>query len=197
MQYRLEQRIHTLAQNLVGIDISYKTGFTSEQVSFSPWLQEPSDDWGTHPYWLATFEVDATDYISAWRLFLKNLVPLVSRIALVSQCYTQQFGQPILIERRDLKVAFVWWVLDQARPAGLMFREDEKKVLDLLLNRPDIPKAFFYYWRDAVNTQGYSSRLLLMLSAVEALTGITYAVTEKGLTKKPITNDWNKSSARN
>lgn len=183
MQYRLEQRIHTLAQNLVGIDISCITGFTSEQVSFSPWLQEPSDYWGTHPYWLATFEVDATDYVSAWRLFLKSLVPLVSRIALVSQCYTQQFGQPILIERLDLKVAFVSWILDQTEPAGLMFMEDEKKVLDLLLKRPDIPNEFFYYWRDAVNTHGYSSRLLLMLSAVEALTDIPYAK-RKGANKE-------------
>jgi hypothetical protein len=183
MQYRLEQRIHTLAQNVVGGGTSYKTGFTSEQVRFSSWLQEPSDDWGTHSYWLATFEVDTTDYVSAWRLFLKSLVPLVSQIALVSQCYTQQFGQPILIERRDLKVAFVWWVLDRAKPTGLMFMEDEKRALDLLLNHPDIRKEFFYYWRDAVNTHGYSSRLLLMLSAVEALTGIPYAE-RKGANKE-------------
>jgi hypothetical protein len=56
-----------------------------------------------------------------------------------------------------------------------MFMDEEKRALDLVLGHPDIPKEFFYYWRDAVNTFGYSSRLLLMLSAVEALTGIPYA----------------------
>jgi len=32
-----------------------------------------------------------------------------------------------------------------------------------------IPDEFFWYWNDATNSSGYSSRLLLMLSAVETL----------------------------
>ena len=175
-QYRLEQRIHTLAQNVVDVGTGgTETGFISEGLTFSPWVGLSGDGWWTHPYWLAAGEVEASDYVSAWRLFLKSLVRVVSRIALVSQCYTEHLAQPILIERRDLNVAFVWWVLDREQPTGLMFMEDEKRALDQLLQHPDIPKEFFYYWRDAVNTFGYSSRLLLMLSAVEALTGIPYA----------------------
>ena len=175
MLYRLEQRIHTLAHNGVGRATTHTTAFTAEGVTFSSWLVDESDEWLTHPYWLATTEIEANDYMAAWRLFIKRLLRIVPRMALVSQCYTEHLNQPILIERRDLKVAFVWWVLDRKGATGLMFMEKEKSALDLLLGHPDIPEEFFYYWRDAVNTFGYSSRLLLMLSAVEALTGIPYA----------------------
>jgi hypothetical protein len=61
-----------------------ETGFISEGVTFSPWLHKPGDGWWTHPYWLATGEVEATDYNSAWRLFMKSLVQIVSRVALIS-----------------------------------------------------------------------------------------------------------------
>jgi hypothetical protein len=174
MLYRLEQRIHTLSRNVVDSATARIPGFTAEGIRFSPWLRNGEVDWRSQ-YWLATYEVEANDYMSAWREFLKSLVPVVSRVALIGQCYTEHLGQPILIERDDLKVAFIWWVLDRERATGLMFMDEEKRALDLLLGHPDIPKEFFYYWRDAVNTFGYSSRLLLMLSAVEALTGIPYA----------------------
>jgi hypothetical protein len=174
MLYRIEQRIHTLSENVVDSVTTRILGFTAEGIRLSPWLRNGEVAWRS-PYWLATYEVEANDYMSAWRQFVKSLVPLVSRVALVSQCYTEHLGQPILIERNDLKVAFVLWILDRERATGLMFMKEEKRALDLLLGHPDIPKEFFYYWLDAVNTFGYSSRLLLMLSAVEALTGIPYA----------------------
>lgn len=51
---------------------------------------------------------------------------------------------------------------------GLMFMEKEQRVLTELLGG-EIPDAFYYYWNDAVNTFGYSSKLLIMFSALEAL----------------------------
>jgi hypothetical protein len=174
----MEQRIHTLAHNVVDRANTTQTGFTTEEVSFSSWQREPGDDWMTHQYWLASTDIEANDYIAAWRLFIKDLVRIVPKMALVSQCYMEHLAQPILIHRTDSDVAFVWWVLDR-RPTGLMFMEDEKRALDLLLEHPGIPKEFFYYWRDAVNTFGYSSKLLIMLSAVEALTGIPLAERRK------------------
>ena len=175
MLYRLEQRIHTLANIAIDSTQTGRFGFAVEDVKFSSWQIGDHDGYWTHDYWLATSEIEAGDYRAAWQLFRKSLVRIVSRMTLVSQCYTEFLAQPILLERRDLRVAVVWWVLDRERPTGLMFMEDEKRALGLLLGHPDIPKEFFYYWRDAVNTFGYSSRLLLMLSAVEALTGIPYA----------------------
>jgi hypothetical protein len=50
-----------------------------------------------------------------------------------------------------------------------MFQEVEKKALDLLLSDTNIPEEFYLYWNDAVNTTGYSSKLLIMFSAVDAL----------------------------
>ena len=175
MPYRLEQRIHTLAKIAIDSTETGRFGFSVEDIKFSNWQIGDDDGYWTHHYWLATSEIEARDYGTAWQLFRKSLVRIVSRMTLVSQCYSEFLAQPILIERCDLKVAFVLWVLGRGRPTGLMFMEDEKSALDLLLGHPDIPKEFFYYWRDAVNTFGYSSRLLLMLSAVEALTGIPYA----------------------
>lgn len=175
MLYRLEQRIHTLANIAIDHTETGSFGFSVDDVTFSSWQVGKHDGYWTHDYWLATSELEAADYGTAWHLFTKSLVRIASPMTLVSQCYTEFLYQPILIERRDLKIAFIWWVLDRARPTGLMFMEDEKSALELLLGRSDIPKAFFYYWRDAVNTFGYSSRLMLMLSAVEALTDIPYA----------------------
>ena len=45
----------------------------------------------------------------------------------------------------------------------------QQKALLALLGCPQIPEEFFYYWNDAVNSTGYSSKLVLMFSAIEAL----------------------------
>ena len=50
-----------------------------------------------------------------------------------------------------------------------MFDEKGKKALDNLIKDKNIPKTFYFYWNDAVNTIGYSAKLLLMFSAIEAL----------------------------
>jgi hypothetical protein len=50
-----------------------------------------------------------------------------------------------------------------------MFRRNELKALELLLKKDSIPVEFFLYWNDAVNTIGYSAKLLIMFFALEAL----------------------------
>ncbi|MEU1550877.1 hypothetical protein [Nocardia sp. NPDC005745] len=50
-----------------------------------------------------------------------------------------------------------------------MFTESEKKALDILLGSNRISEEFFLYWNDAVNADGYSSKLLLMFAAIDAL----------------------------
>ena len=148
-------------------------GFPVDNVTFSNWQIGGNDGYWTHDYWLATSEMEAADYIAAWRCFMKSIVRIVSRMTLASQCYMEHLAQPILIKRIDSDVAFIWWVLDR-KPGGLMFMDEERRALQLLLSSLEIPREFFYYWRDAVNTFGYSSKLLLMLSAVEALTGVPF-----------------------
>lgn len=53
-----------------------------------------------------------------------------------------------------------------------MFMADELKAFNALLTNSQIPDEFFWYWNDATNSTGYASKLLLMLSAVEALVKI-------------------------
>ena len=171
MLYRLEQRIHTLAQNCVGRASTPAPEFTTDGVTFSCWLVKESDEWLTHDYWLATTEIDANGYIEAWQIFWKKLAKIVPRICLVSQCYMEYLGQPILILRKDIGVAFVRWVGD--RPgAGLMFMDKQHEALELLLKDAEIPDEFFYYWNDATNSTGYAAKLVLMFSAVEVLAKI-------------------------
>ena len=50
-----------------------------------------------------------------------------------------------------------------------MFMEKERDALVELLKREDIPEPFYSYWNDAVNVPGYSAKLLLMFSALEAI----------------------------
>lgn len=166
--YTLEQRIHTLAQNAIDAQTTGVTGFTAEGVRFSPWQNEPHEGWWTNPYWLATAKIEANDYGQAWNIFRERLARLVPRIALVSQCYTEYHGQPFLIRRTNPDVAFIRWTKERGA-TGLMFMADELLAFNALFANSQIPDEFFWYWSDATNATGYSSKLLLMLSAVEAL----------------------------
>lgn len=178
MHYHIEQRIHTLSQLAIDGKQTSTFGFSVEDVTFSDWQTKEGEGYWTHDYWLAGADIDAPNYIEAWRQFIQKLVRIVPRMTLISQCYMEHLAQPVLIKRNDKDVAFIRWVFDR-RPAHLMFMDQERTALDRLLAHPDLPKEFFYYWRDAVNTFGYSSKLLLMLSAVEALTGVTYAMRQE------------------
>ncbi|MBI5673136.1 MAG: hypothetical protein HZC50_07805 [Nitrospirae bacterium] len=131
---------------------------------------------GEHQYWLATADIEAADYMTAWRTLRNKLIRLVPRIAVVSQCYIEFLGQPILIKRNDQDVAFIHWIVEDG-PCGLLFTGCERKALELLLQENELPEEFFYYWNDATNCDGYASKLLLMLSAVETL---VTTPTEKG-----------------
>jgi len=167
MNYRIEQRIHTLAENCIQESATAGYAFTIEDVTFSQWPAGGPNPW-EHQYWLASADVEAADYITAWRMLRTKLIRLVPRIAVVSQCYIEFQGQPILIKRDDQDVAFIHWIGEEER-GGLPFMMRERKALDLLLQKKELPEEFFYYWNDATNCDGYASKLLLMLSAVETL----------------------------
>lgn len=168
MLYRLEQRIHTLAKNFVGSELLTAPEFTEEGVTFSSWVRHPSNEMWTNKYWLATTEIDTRDIAEAWQLFWDKLSKSIPRICVVSQCYTEHLGQPLLIRRSDLDIAFVRWT-HQRDGTGLVFGDNELKAFKSLMTDSRIPDEFFWYWNDATNSTGYASKLLLMLSAVETL----------------------------
>ena len=69
MLYRLEQRIHTLAKNFVGSESMTAPEFTAEGVTFSSWQRQPSMGMWTNMYWVATAEIDASNYREACNCF--------------------------------------------------------------------------------------------------------------------------------
>ncbi len=166
MNYEFQHRIETLAKNAV-LNESQASSFSEQEVCFSHWAFNFRDGWSQN-YWLAKGNIEATDLQDADRKIRGKLNIIVPRIALIGQCYIDYLLQPLIIHRADTDFAFLNFVTD-SESVGLMFMEKERKALRLLLKRPKIPESFYYYWNDAVNSTGYSSKLLLMFSAIEAL----------------------------
>ena len=149
--------------------------FVLRDIRFSHWDFNIRDGWN-QDNWLATSLVEASNLNDAYKKFTTTLAKIVPRIALISQCYVQYLTQPFLVRRTDSQIAFVKYI-SEAKPVGLMFREKDLNGLNVLLDNCEIPEEFYYYWNDAVNSIGYSPKLLLMFSAIEALVKIQQAVT--------------------
>jgi hypothetical protein len=73
-----------------------------------------------------------------------------------------------MVYKIESDIAFLRYTND-VNAVGLMFMEGELKALKILVENKLIPEAFYYYWKDAINATGYSAKLLLMFSAIEAL----------------------------
>ncbi|MEK6671523.1 MAG: hypothetical protein AABY48_06735, partial [Nitrospirota bacterium] len=168
MRYQLEQRIHTLAENVVDSRTDGAPEFTVDGLILTSWRVDPSDGYWTHQYWIASGEINAPDFNNAWQLFWSKLARIIPRISLVSQCYAEYLTQPILILRQDSEIAFLRYTVEQ-QGVGLMFMDQEQKAFNFLLADSQIPDEFFWYWNDATNSSGYTPKLVLMLSAVETL----------------------------
>jgi hypothetical protein len=171
MIYEIQQRVETLAHNAVAImDEDERAAFSTRDIRFSHVGFRLETGWKQN-YWLAKGNIEASHIDEAYRQFNAKLAEIVPKVALISQCYTQYLNQPFLIHRDDLDVAFLKYRVE-TKGVGLMFREGELKALNLLLAHPEIPEEFYYYWNDAVNSVGYSSKLALMMSAIEALASV-------------------------
>ncbi|MFH0986101.1 MAG: hypothetical protein V1882_11340 [Candidatus Omnitrophota bacterium] len=165
--YRVEQKIVSLADCAVMENKCQKASFEIDGVEFSHWDFNFRDGWTTRA-WIAVFKIDAHNCQDAYNSFNKRLAKLIPRIALISQAYIEFLNEPFVIHKETSDIAFFGYVQD-VNPVGLMFMEDELEALKVLLERSAIPEEFYYYWNDAVNAIGYSAKLLLMISAIEAL----------------------------
>lgn len=164
--YKIQQKIMTLSENAVGAAAG-SPSFTAEDIKFTHWEFNHRDGWFANA-WLAEFRVEAKDATHALYEYNKKLYRVIPRVSLVGQAYIQYLVQPYLITKKTSDVAYLYYPFDTG-PVGLMFQEEEKKALDNLLRNNDIPEEFFLYWNDAVNTTGYSSKLLIQFSALDAL----------------------------
>lgn len=163
MRYRFEHQIETLAHNGVGIN----QGFQVNGLHFSHWEFDGPRGW-IGDAWLVEANIEANCYKDAAENYWSCLRKTVPRIAFVSQCSADYPSQSWLVVREDLNVAFLRYT-EPTSGVGLMFDEESLEALKALLVDKRIPDEFFYYWSDAVNTVGYSAKLLLMFSALEAL----------------------------
>jgi hypothetical protein len=167
MRYRIEHRIATLATHAVLENGQLQPSFAIGAIHFSQWDSGDVDRWLSR-FWLAETVVDAADFRKAIRRSWRELMRIVPRIALIGQSYIDVAQQPYLIVREDREVGFFRYIADRG-PTGLMFGEAGLKALKHLVSDKSVPDEFYYYWNDAVNAIGYTAKLVLMFSAIEAL----------------------------
>lgn len=161
MLYTFEQRIHTLAK--IAVTGDQKVGFQLENIVFTYWDR---DFW--HDFWLATTQVDAENVHQAFRIFRTAMRPIITRVSLISQCHIESVFQPYLILKQGADIAFFRHSRG-ADPVGLMFMDEHLKALKELRANAEISQEFYSYWCDVVNATGYTPKLVLLFSALEAL----------------------------
>ncbi|WP_342347072.1 hypothetical protein [uncultured Nitrospira sp.] len=163
-QYEIQSRVEALAQIAMTFN-SETSSFLLDEIYFSLWDRGPFN--GSN-FWLAKVIVKAGNKNEAFDCFNKKMARVIPQIAFISQCYTEFACQPFLVKRLDKSFAFFRYV-QESEGVGLMFGDREKKALEILLIDKVIPGAFYSYWNDAVNTFGYSSKILLLCAALDAL----------------------------
>src|SRR3990167_7450682 len=166
--YEIQYKILTLAKNAVPDKEkgSYHT-FSAMDITFEHCEFNIRDGWLENA-WLARGEISSINFLKAINTFRKKLWKIVPRIALISQSYIEYHSEPFIVHKKDSDEVFFHYTQDR-ESGGLMFMEKEKQALDELLASTKVPDEFYYYWNDAVNALGYSAKLLLMFSALEAL----------------------------
>lgn len=166
-KYEIEHKILTLAHCAVMEKKDDPASFEVDDIKFSHWDFNYRDGWLIDA-WLAVATIEAENYHKAFAEFIKKLSRLIPRISLISQSYIEYLSEPFIIHKTGSNTAFFRYTNDTGA-VGLMFMEGEQKALKILIDNKVIPEAFYYYWNDAVNATGYSAKLLLMFSAIEAL----------------------------
>lgn len=166
-KYKIEYKILTLAECAVMEKKEDPASFEIDGIKFSHWDFNHRDGWITGA-WLAVAIIESENYHKALAEFRKRLSRLIPRVSLISQSYIEYLSEPFLIHKINTNKTFFRYTND-VDAVGLMFMEEERKALQILLENKEIPESFYYYWNDAVNATGYSAKLLLMFSAIEAL----------------------------
>ena len=167
--YRIQHKIRALLSNNVNISPSVSTeahSFTLKEVTFTPWIKDPHERWRSGA-WLAEADIKAenlSDAIQSYDIIMSQIVP---RIAFVGQAYINDRYGPMVIKRSDKDFAWIRSTILR-EPVSLDFMDEELYALEKLLSNESIPDTFYYYWNDAVNTVGYTGKLMLMLAAIDS-----------------------------
>lgn len=167
-KYKIEHKILTLAHCAVMDKEKKPASFEIEGIEFSHWDFNFRDDCKESDAWIAVAEIETENFIDAINSFRAKLTKLIPRISLICQSYIEFTREPFIVHELSRNIAFFEYSED-VKSGGLMFMEKEREALIELLRHDEIPEPFYYYWNDAVNATGYSAKLLLMFSAIEAL----------------------------
>jgi hypothetical protein len=168
--YKIEWKIITIA---IPILYNEKGGLKSynfeiDGIKFSPWEENIHERGYNINSWIASSDIEGDNHVQAYSKFTEKLSNLISKISFVSQCYIEYLTQPFIIHKLGSDLA-LFRESEEAKPVGLIFNEKQVKALEILYKDNTISSKFYYYWNDAINTFGYSGKLLLMFSALEAL----------------------------
>lgn len=168
-KYHLEQKILTLSDNAVfNKDDNSIPSFTVDDVCFKQWDFNHGDGWAGDA-WIATYDTQASNADEAYSQLYDKIKKIIPRVSLIGQSYISFLAQPFLITRADKSFVFFRHVRSDD-PVGLMFMDDNREALEFLLADDSISQEFFLLWNDAVNTTGYTAKILLMCTAIHALT---------------------------
>lgn len=166
-QYKIEHRISTLIGCATFENGGKPASFYFNDIEFSHYEFSYVNGWKKDE-WVAKSTLEDENWLKAINNFRKQLLSIIPKISFISQAYIEFRLQPYLVHKNEHQFALIKYISD-TNSVGLMFGDNEKRALSELMSK-SIPEEFFLYWNDAVNTTGYSAKLLLMFSAIEALT---------------------------
>ena len=186
-QYKIEHRISTLVDCALFEIKNNTASFQIGNIKYSQIDFNIRDGWN-NKYWLADSIIQESCLQNALTKFRKQLFSTIPKISFISQAYIDFRFESFLVHKSDHQFAFIKYTSD-IKPVSLMFRDEEKKALSELNANTEIHNEFFLYWNDAVNATGYSAKLLLMFSAIEALTKKKNGRTDHGLREEILGKD--------
>jgi len=165
--YSIQLKLHMLAY--CGFDTnSNEARFAFDGLEFEHWDFSLTNGYKTGA-WLVKREIQADDYKKAHELFREKLHHIIPKIAFISQCFTEYLGRSYLIHKKDTDIAYFQYS-KEVEGSGVFFLDKHLEALTILSSENcQIPKAFFYYWNDMINTTGYSAKLLLLCAAIDSL----------------------------
>ncbi len=162
--YLIEHKIRTLAK-------LWDNKFTHNGLEFRHWdltMQEGS----IGKAWIVRSEMDAPTVVDAINDFRRSLMRLLDRIAFLSQCYTYANIESFMVVRQNAnpKQIFLLSYVKDIEGVSLSFREDEVKSLEQLESYAEKGDVFRYLC-EAANATSYYTRLVMLISALEAIAG--------------------------
>lgn len=168
--YIVEHRIDTLLLNSVlEVEDSFIPHFEVGDLQFKHWDFSIIDNFIDRA-WLVRGLFQEPNLLAAISNMRKQLSFLIPRITFLGQAYTTFEDSSFLAWNTTSSTGVAYLNFTYERKATpLMFTHKEKNALQRLIVSADVNEDFYLYWNDAVNTHGYTSKLLILFSALEAL----------------------------